>query len=67
ATDYAMVSSNAVITEVTIINTLGQTIATIPANAENVQINTQDLAKGIYMISITTAEGKAVKKLTVTK
>lgn len=67
ATDYAMVSSNAVITEVAIINTLGQTIATIPANAENVQINTQDLAKGIYMISITTAEGKAVKKLTVTK
>lgn len=67
ATDYAMISSNAVITEVAIINTLGQTIATIPANAENVQINTQDLAQGIYMISITTAEGKAVKKLTVTK
>ena len=67
ATDYAMISSNAVITEVSIINTLGQTIATIPANAENVQINTQDLAQGIYMISITTAEGKAVKKLTVTK
>ena len=67
ATDYAMISSNAVITEVAIINTLGQTIATIPANAENVQINTQDLANGIYMVSITTAEGKAVKKLTVTK
>ena len=67
ATDYAMVSSNAVITEVAIINTLGQTIATIPANAENVQINTQDLAKGVYMISIKTAEGSAVKKLTVVK
>ena len=67
ATDYAMISSNATIKEVAIINTLGQVVATFTANAENVQINTQDLAKGVYMVSITTAEGSAVKKLTVVK
>ena len=67
ATDYAMISSNATIKEVAIINTLGQTVATFTANAENVQINTQDLVKGVYMVSITTTEGSAVKKLTVVK
>ena len=67
ATDYAMISSNATIKEVAIINTLGQVVATFTANAENVQINTQDLAKGVYMVSITTTEGSAVKKLTVVK
>lgn len=67
ATNYAMISSNATIKEVAIINTLGQVVATFTANAENVQINTQDLAKGVYMVSITTAEGSAVKKLTVVK
>jgi hypothetical protein len=67
ATDYAMISSNATIKEIAIINTLGQVVATFTANAENVQINTQDLAKGVYMVSITTAEGSAVKKLTVVK
>lgn len=67
ATDYAMISSNATIKEVAIVNTLGQVVATFTANAENVQINTQDLAKGVYMVSITTTEGSAVKKLTVVK
>jgi hypothetical protein len=67
ATDYAMISSNATIKEVAIINTLGQTVATYTVNAENVQINTQDLVKGVYMVSITTTEGSAVKKLTVVK
>ena len=67
ATDYVMVSSNYVINEIAVINALGQTVATYSGNAENVQINTQDLAKGVYMISIKTAEGSAVKKLTVVK
>ena len=67
ATDYAMISSNATIKEIAIINTVGQTVATFTANAENVQINTQDLVKGVYMVSITTTEGSAVKKLTVVK
>ena len=67
ATDYAMISSNATIKEVAIINTVGQTVATFTVNAENVQINTQDLVKGVYMVSITTTEGSAVKKLTVVK
>ena len=62
-----MVSSNYVINEIAVINALGQTVATYSGNAENVQINTQDLAKGVYMISIKTAEGSAVKKLTVVK
>ena len=63
ATDYAMISSNATIKEVAIINTVGQTVATFTVNAENVQINTQDLVKGVYMVSITTTEGSAVKSV----
>ncbi len=67
ANDYVMISSSSVIKEVAVINALGQKVATYTTNAENVRLDTQDLAKGVYMISILTNEGSAVKKLTVVK
>jgi hypothetical protein len=67
ANDYVMISSSSVIKEVAVINALGQKVATYTTDAENVRLDTQDLAKGVYMISILTNEGSAVKKLTVVK
>ncbi|KAA9327312.1 Calx-beta domain-containing protein [Adhaeribacter soli] len=45
---------------ITVVNTLGQVVATVPANAT--QINVSKFPAGIYTIQVVTPEAKAVKR-----
>lgn len=68
ATDYITVEAGAVINEIVLINSIGQTVQTLNnVNSEYAVLNTQNLATGVYMLSIRTNNGLATQRISVVR
>lgn len=68
ATNFVVLNANNNINTVTVVNTLGQTIYTNNAvNAESFQLNTQNYASGMYIVTIKTDNGISTKRFSVVK
>jgi len=60
---FVNVSSEDAIDEVTIYSSLGSVVKTVEVGASEVQIDTQDIASGVYIMKISTDNGVYTKKL----
>ena len=68
AKDVVTVSAETTISNVSIVNMFGQTIKDVAVNGVSAYtVNVADLAKGIYVIKVETAEGTATEKLNIIK
>jgi hypothetical protein len=65
ATDEINISSPSDISNVTIINYVGQSVYSSKVNSSNVQINTNNFEAGIYIIRIQTCKGIKTKKIII--
>jgi Secretion system C-terminal sorting domain len=66
ASDYADVVSEQIIQEVDFVDLNGSIVKSIPGNrSKKIRINVGDLSPGIYLVSVVTGGGVAVKKLVV--
>ncbi len=65
ATDVINITSPSDISNVTIYNYVGQTVYSSNVNSSNVQINSNDLEAGIYIIRIQTCRGIETQKVTI--
>ena len=61
--DVLTVSYKEAITEVTVINMLGQVVILQKANGETVEVNTTKLQSGSYVLKVATATGTATVKI----
>lgn len=61
--DVLTVSYNDTITEVSVINMLGQVVISQKANTDKVEINTSKLQNGSYILKVATAKGTATVKV----
>lgn len=61
------VESNSIITKISIKNIIGQNVFTKNANANNAVISLEDVNNGFYFIELETENGKAVKRIEITK
>ena len=55
ATDILNITSSKTISEIEIVNTLGQVVKCIEVNSDNVVCNVEDLKAGVYVVRIRTA------------
>jgi hypothetical protein len=62
-TDVLTVSNKDVISQITVINLLGQTVISQKAYSDKVEINTSKLQNGTYLLKVTTSYGEAVLKV----
>jgi hypothetical protein len=62
-TDIVNVSYNEPITEVNVINMLGQVVISQKVNAEKIEINTSKLQSGSYILKVATTTGTATIKI----
>ncbi|MBQ9312764.1 MAG: T9SS type A sorting domain-containing protein [Bacteroidales bacterium] len=65
ATDYVSVSSLNLINEVTLFNSLGQSVYTNTVKANGYNIPVSNLQKGVYFIQVKTQNGVASKRVVV--
>ncbi|MGA2822209.1 MAG: T9SS type A sorting domain-containing protein [Bacteroidales bacterium] len=66
ATYFTEINSNVVIQKIDLINLNGSIIKSIPGNrSKKIRINVGDLSPGIYLVSVVSGGGVAVKKLSV--
>jgi PKD repeat protein len=61
------VESNSIITKISVKNVIGQNVFTKNVNANNTIISLEDVNNGFYFIELETENGKAVKRIEVTK
>lgn len=61
--DVLTVSYNDTITEVSVINMLGQIVLSQKANTDKVEVNTSKLQNGSYILKVATAKGTATVKV----
>ena len=65
ATDILNITSSETISEIEIVNTLGQVVKRIEVNADNAVCDVEDLTSGVYVVRIRTlrqAQGAAMRK-----
>jgi hypothetical protein len=68
ATDNVIVKSDFTITNVEILNYIGQTVYTRQnVSAKSLKVNVANLTTGVYFVKVTTVEGIKTVKITVTK
>ena len=61
--DRLVISNNETITEVLIVNMLGQTVVSQKTNSSEVEVTTSQLQNGSYILKVTTAYGTASFKI----
>lgn len=61
------IESNSNITRISVKNVIGQNVFTKNVNANNTQISLEDMNNGFYFIELETENGKAVKRIEITK
>lgn len=61
--DVLTISYNDTITEVSVINMLGQVVISQKANTEKVEVNTSKLQNGSYILKVATTKGTATVKV----
>lgn len=62
-TDVLTVSNKDIISHITVINLLGQTVISQKANSDKVEVNTSKLQNGTYLLKVTTSYGEATLKV----
>ena len=65
ANDILNITSSETISEIEIVNTLGQVVKRIDVNSDNAVCNVEDLTSGVYVVRIRTlrqAQGAALRK-----
>ena len=68
ATDYINIEAGSVINEVRVYNPMGQEVYTNNnVNSENLIVNMQDMATGMYMVTIRTDKGVASHRISVVR
>jgi hypothetical protein len=67
ATDYVILNLSENMRKVSVINALGQVVIQTDVNSTETIINTSKLDKGIYFISIETADRVITRKINITK
>ena len=68
ATDVINIAAKTEITSVVVTNTVGQVVSTLESvNGSSVSINTNEMATGLYNVTIYTAEGQTSKLINVAK
>jgi hypothetical protein len=68
ATDNVFVKSDFTITNIEVLNYIGQTVYTRQnVSAKTVKVNVANLTTGVYFVKVTTVEGIKTVKITVTK
>lgn len=61
------VESNSIITKISVKNVIGQNVFTKNVNSNNTIISLEDVNNGFYFIELETENGKAVKRIEITK
>jgi PKD repeat protein len=61
------IESNSNITRISVKNVIGQNVFSKNVNANNTQISLEDVNNGFYFIELETENGKAVKRIEITK
>lgn len=61
ANDILNITSSETISEIEIVNVMGQVVKRIEVNADNVACNVKDLTRGVYVVRIST-EGKVISQ-----
>jgi hypothetical protein len=68
AKDFLTVSiANAENTSIDVINALGQVVLTVKNATETNTINTANLAKGVYFVTVSNGQQKSTQKLVIEK
>lgn len=68
ATNYVMVEATENIREIVLINSLGQQVyANSRIEGNQYQLNTSDLAAGLYMMTVRTAAGTSMQRLSIVR
>ncbi|MCD4680461.1 MAG: choice-of-anchor J domain-containing protein [Bacteroidales bacterium] len=65
ARNYVYVTSNEKISNIRLINYVGQTILEIPVNDKNVRINTSSFGSGVYFLQMENEDGITTRKITI--
>ncbi|GAB5537931.1 MAG: hypothetical protein Salg2KO_00340 [Salibacteraceae bacterium] len=65
ANEFLTLTSDTQIDKITFIDMIGNIVSVAAPNSNKAEINTSELSAGIYMLEITTTDGKAFKKLTI--
>lgn len=65
ATDFVQITSPANSSELQIINSLGQTVKTIVKPVGQIQLDTDEFEKGVYLIQISNSDKTVTKKLII--
>ena len=65
ATNFVNIKSQHSISQISIINNLGQVVFSGDFESNSVQVNTSGFNKGIYIIQVKTMEGSIAKKLVI--
>ena len=68
AINYAKIEASSAIRDIRIVNALGQEVyVNSSVNAEEVTINTESLSAGMYVVTIKTDDGVAVRRMSVAR
>jgi hypothetical protein len=65
ASDYIQVGSNGEISNVTIVNTVGQVVYNQNVGVNTLRVSTESLPNGVYFINIKTAAGTTTQKIVI--
>ncbi|NOY49351.1 MAG: T9SS type A sorting domain-containing protein, partial [Chlorobi bacterium] len=65
ASDYIQVGSNGEISNVTIVNTVGQVVFNQNVGVNTLRVSTESLPNGVYFVNIKTATGTTTQKIVI--